>query len=270
MNSNSIVKKGNSKKFNLIFFVDSEKTYHFKFNYIILKILIIFFILVFVISVFSIIISISFYKQNLNYENYITSFKKNLVEYFLEKDPLKENRFNINVSESIKDDSEKIIITDVNISNPNQTKADVVERKKEDTKVEKVEEKAKSEVNIITNSSIRIENPKIIQDLNKSKITFSLSNINHSKLTISGSVCAVIVGVNSKNEQIFYKIPEKLVVNQNNIPFSCKEGEKVKFSRLRPTEFVLDKGKSEFLIKQVNVYFSHNGLNGIVLNSFDN
>ncbi len=270
MNSNSTVKKGNSKKFNLIFFIDSEKTYHFKFHYLILKILIIFFIFVFVLSIFSIIVSISFYKQNLSYESYITSFKKNLVEYFIEKDKLKDNKFNIALSDNIKDDSEKIKITDVNLSNPNQTKAELVEKKKEESKIEKNDEKSKSEVNVITNSSIRIENSKIIQELNKTKITFSLSNVNQSKATISGSVCAVIVGLNNKNEKIIFKIPEKLVVNQNNIPFSCKEGEKVKFSRLRPTEFILDKGKSEFLIKQVNVYFSHNGLNGIVLNSFDN
>lgn len=273
MNSNNLPKKNSTKKFNLIFFLDTEKTYHFKFNYLLLKIFLSFIVIVFIFSIFSLFFSVHLYKKNLGYESYITAFKKSILEYYLDKDKLKSSYNTASISENIKDDSEKLKITEITNENPNQTKAEnnqVINEKSKANISEKVEEKSNVEVNIITNSSVGIENQKIIQELSSSKISFSLANLNQGKSSISGNVCAVIIGVNSKNENIIYKIPDKLEINYKNIPFSCKEGKKVRFSRLRPTEFLIEKGKEEFLIKQVNIYFSYSGLDGIILNSFNN
>jgi hypothetical protein len=224
-------KKG-SKKFNLIFFIDSEKTYHYKFHFFIVKIIIIFLILLIIFSVISIIFSLSIVNKNQDQEKYIISFKKDLLQHYFEKN-------------AIKDD-----------------------KKKENEVAKNEVVKNDGQVHIIENSGIKIENPRIIQENDNTKIAFSLSNTNAEKNSISGRVCAVIFGVNDKGESIIYKIPEKMILNSQNIPFSCKEGEQVKFSRLRPTEFIINVGKSALNIKKVNVFFSYGEDNGIVINSF--
>ena len=275
MNTSSANKKGSPKKFNLIFFIDSEKTYHFKFNYILLKFLLSFFLIIIILSIFSIFISINIYKKNINFEKYITSLKKEVIEFYIDKEKVNENREDIVFSNGIKDDSERLKITEIDEANPNQT---MVVNKTEKSinssdKVEKNEVKRNdnsNEINVLNNTMVKIENPKILQEQNKTSIYFNLSNINQNKLPLSGSVCAVILGTNLKKESIIFKIPENLVLNNSNIPINCKDGEKVKFSRLRLTEFHINSGKVDFLLKQVNIYFYHKNLNGIILNTINN
>lgn len=274
MNTSNPGKKMGSKKFNLIFFIDSEKTYHFKFNYILLKIFLFLLSIIFLFSVFSILVSINIYKKNMNFEKYITSFKKEVIEFYLDKEKNYDNKENLSFN-NIKDDSEKIKVTDIDQANPNQTmvpeknEENIADnRKKVISELEK--NKSNDEINVLNNAMVKIESSKIIQNQNETKIYFNLSNINQKKSTISGSVCAVILATNAKKENVIYKIPEKLVLNNNNVPINCNEGEKVKFSRLRPTEFTIKSGKLDFLVSQVNIYFFHKGLNGIILNTINN
>ncbi len=232
--------KKSSKKFNLIFFIDSEKTYHYKFNFIFVKVMIIFLILLVISSVISIIISLSVVNKNQGQEKYIISFKKALLQNYFEKSLIKDDK--------------KI----ENLVAKNEVSKNEVSKN----------EIAKNEIRIIENSGIKIENPKVIQENNNTRIIFSLSNTNTEKNSISGRVCALIFGVNDKGESVIYKIPEMLTLNNQNIPLSCKEGEQVKFSRLRPTEFIINAGKSTLNIKKVNVFFSFGDDKGIVVNSF--
>ncbi|WP_158999799.1 hypothetical protein [Pigmentibacter ruber] len=274
MNTSNPGKKMGSKKFNLIFFIDSEKTYHFKFNYILLKIFLFLLSIIFLFAILSILISINIYKKNMNFEKYITSFKKEVIEFYLDKEKNYDNNENLSFN-NIKDDSEKIKVTDIDQANPNQTMLpEKNEENVSDTNKKVIAEVEKTnrndDINVLNNAMVKIESSKIIQNQNETKIYFNLSNINQKKSTISGSVCAVILGTNIKKENLVYKIPEKLVLNNNNVPINCNEGEKVKFSRLRPTEFTIKSGKLDFLVSQVNIYFFHKGLNGIILNTINN
>ncbi|WGL58706.1 hypothetical protein QEJ31_09205 [Pigmentibacter sp. JX0631] len=275
MNTSSANKKGNSRKFNLIFFIDSEKTYHFKFNYILLKIFLSLFLVIIILAIFSIFISINIYKKNISFEKYITSVKKEVIEFYIEKEKNNENKENMVFNNNIKDDSEKLKITDIDQSDPNKTMvtenvetSKASSNKKGNLEVEK--NNISNEINVLKDTMVKLENSKILQEQNQTKIYFNLSNINQNKSPLSGSVCAVIIGTNLKKETIIFKIPEKLILNSNNIPINCNDGEKVKFSRLRPTEFHVNAGKLDFLIKQVNIYFYHKNLNGIILNTINN
>jgi len=260
MSINNSVSKKISKKFNLIFFIDSEKTYHYKLNLFFVKFVLFFLFLLLVISSISIYFSLTLFQKNQIQEKYIISFKKSLLQYSFEKNLMKEENnknnelvLNLPQKEELKNnDVKKIEVKKLEV------------KKEESNKVESKNE----EVLIIQNSGIKIENPKILPEVNKTSFIFSLSNINLSKNSISGKVCAVIIGVNQKGENLIYKIPEEIKLNNQNVPYSCDKGEQVKFSRLRPTEFSIKLGKNEITIQKVNIYFSYIGANGIVANSF--
>lgn len=236
--------KKNSKKFNLIYFVDSEKTYHFKFNFLFVKIFIIFIILFVIISLISIFISIRVINKNQTLEEYIIGFKKSLLEEYFENEILKEEKKN-----------------EINTASILNHKSQIASTKQIDKDKEPV-------ADILENTGIKLENTKLIQTDDVTKILFSLSNVNLKKNIISGYVCGVVLGVNNNNENTIFKIPEKLNLNLQNIPASCKGGEKVKFSRLRPTEFIIKLDKKLINIKKVYIYFSFENKNGIVINSF--
>lgn len=252
MSTNNISAKKGSKKFNLIFFIDSEKTYHFKFNLIFVKITIVFFILLILISAISIVFGVTFFKKNQIQENYIVSFKKSLLQDYFELNVLKEEK---------KRENEFVL------NAPKKEENKEVKESKE-IKENKENKKQIEEVKIIENSGIKIENPRILPDTTKTKVVFSLSNMSSSKSSITGRICAVIIGNNAKGETVIYKIPEQIKLSSQNIPYSCEKGEQVKFSRLRPTEFVINLGKNDFTVKTVNVYFSYINSKGIVVNSF--
>jgi hypothetical protein len=260
MSINNSVSKKSSKKFNLIFFIDSEKTYHYKLNLFFVKFVLFFLFLLLVISSISIYFSLTLFQKNQIQEKYIISFKKSLLQYSFEKNLMKEENnknnelvLNLPQKEELKNnDVKKIEIKKLEV------------KKEELNKVETKNE----EVLIIQNSGIKIENPKILPEVNKTRFVFSLSNTNLSKNSISGKVCAVIIGLNQKGENLIYKIPEEIKLNNQNVPYSCDKGEQVKFSRLRPTEFSIKLGKNEITIQKVNIYFSYIGANGIVANSF--
>ncbi len=252
--------KKSSKKFNLIFFIDSEKTYHYKFHFIFVKIIIIFFILLVISALISIIISLSVVNKNQEQEKYIISFKKVLLQNYFEKSLMKDDKKREN--EVAKNEVAKNEVAKSEVAKSEVAKSEVAKSEFAKSEV------AKSEVHILENSGIKIENQRVIQGVDNTKITFSFSNTNTEKNSISGRVCAVIFGVNDKGVSIIYKIPENITLNNQNIPLSCKEGEQVKFSRLRPTEFIINAGKSTLNIKKVNVFFSYGEDKGIVVNSF--
>jgi hypothetical protein len=95
------------KKFNLIFFIDSEKTYHFKFKYIYVKFFIIFVFILLFSAIFSIVISVKVINKNIELENYIVEFKNNILKSYFTKGFYKEDK---------KRNSE--IITEETISKP--------------------------------------------------------------------------------------------------------------------------------------------------------
>lgn len=274
--------KKNSRKFNLIFFIDSEKTYHYKFYFFIVKIVIVFLVLLVISSIISIVVSLSIFNKNLEQERYIINFKKNLLQYYFEKNLMKDEKqkeFEIaniskeNFKSTTKDNNTNKLENNLNQATENSKKEqnNVVENpssKLTGTPKQNSNPINQDQVNIIENSGIKLESPKIIQENNNTKITFSLLNTNTEKSSISGRVCAVIFGVNNKGENIIYKIPEKITLNSQKIPFSCKEGEQVRFSKLRPTEFIINVGKNALNVKKVNVFFSYSGDKGIVVNSF--
>ncbi|APJ02741.1 hypothetical protein [Silvanigrella aquatica] len=312
MNTGTNSLKKNIRKFNLIFFIDHEKTYHFKIHLVLVKIIFSFMVILVVSSIVSIFYSISVFKKSQDQEKYIIGFKQELLKsyfenYIFKEDKRKDNEFSrsevskpeaMNKNSIVKNESDKLQQTgtdfekDDNVKldsdksnlNNKSTKEDIL--KLDQTKkipipneVAKVEpakptvpnaENSKTEpvVRIIENSAIKIENPKISQENDTTKISFSLSNTNSEKNSISGKVCAVIFATNEKGENIIYKIPQTIVLNSQNIPLSCKEGEQVRFSRLRPTEFIINKGKSSLNIKKVNIFFSNGDDKGIILNSF--
>jgi hypothetical protein len=290
MSTNNSVSKKGSKKFNLIFFIDSEKTYHYKLNLFFVKFVLFFLFLLLVISSILIYFSLTLFQKNQIQDKYIISFKKSLLQYSFEKnlmkdDNIKNNEFVMNFPpkeevkkvevkkvEAKKEEAKKEEAKKVEAKKEEAKKEETkkVEVKKEETKKVEVknEEVKKEEVLIIENSGIKIENPKILPEVNKTRFVFSLSNTNLSKNSISGKVCAVIIGLNQKGENIIYKIPEEIKLNNQNIPFSCDKGEQVRFSRLRPTEFSIKLGKNEITIQKVNIYFSYIGSSGIVSNSF--
>ncbi|RDB37211.1 MAG: hypothetical protein DCC88_01245 [Spirobacillus cienkowskii] len=231
------------KKFNLIFFIDSEKTYHFKFKYIYVKIFIIFVFTLLLSAIVSIVISVKVINKNIELENYIVEFKKNILKSYFTKGFYKEDK---------KRNSESMM--EETISKP-QTQVSISEKNSKDIKY-------------IENSGIKIENHKVVQDTNSTKISFSFSNSNHEKNSILGAVCAVIIGLDEAGNKKIIKIPDNLIVNSQNIPSSCLGGELVRFSRLRPTEFNIDFGKNNFKIEKVNIYFSFTDTPGVVVNSF--
>ena len=264
--------KKSSKKFNLIFFIDSEKTYHYKFHFFIIKIIIIFLILLVISSVISIFFSLSIVKKNQEQEKYIISFKKDLLQHYFEKSLIKDEKKRDNEvakNEVVKNEVAKSEVAKNEVVKNEVAKSEVAKSEVAKNEVAKKEiVKNEDQVHIIENSGIKIENPRIIQENDNTKVSFSLSNTNTEKNSISGRVCAVIFGVNDKGENVIYKIPEKMKLNSQNIPSSCKEGEQVKFSRLRPTEFNINVGKSSLNIKKINVFFSYGEEKGIVVNSF--
>jgi len=231
------------KKFNLIFFIDSEKTYHFKFKYIYVKIFIIFIFILFLSAIFSIILSVKVINKNVELESYIVEFKKNILKSYFTKGFYKEDK---------KRNPE--IFTEEKISK-SQSQVSIPDKNSKDIKY-------------IENSGIKIENHKVFQDTNSTKISFSFSNSNHEKNSILGAVCAVIIGLDQTGNKKVIKIPDNLIVNSQNIPPSCLGGELVRFSRLRPTEFNIELGKNNFKIEKVNIYFSFTDTPGVVFNSF--
>ena len=78
MSTNNSVSKKGSKKFNLIFFIDSEKTYHYKLNLFFVKFLLFLLFLLLVISFISIYFS-------------LTLFQKNMMRLYQKKKKLKEH-----------------------------------------------------------------------------------------------------------------------------------------------------------------------------------
>ncbi|KAB8027742.1 hypothetical protein [Fluviispira multicolorata] len=292
--------KKQARKFNLIYFIDSHKTYHHKLNFTFVKFIIAFFIILNISSFVLIYISYSIIKNSATQEKYIINFKKDILNYYFEKTFLKDERKKdhenntsmveneIKSNESIfptetiaeikpskeKNDEKKIGTPPASgatdkISEATQT-ATAQPKEINQTINDTNKNSATNEKKIIfiENSGVKIENPRIVQEESSAKITFSFLNSGTPK-TISGNICLVILGVSPQGESKVYKIPAKLEVDHDNTPYSCASGSLVKFSRLRPSEFNITINKSEFIIKKVNVYFSNKHVQGIVVNSFE-
>ena len=200
MSTNNSVSKKGSKKFNLIFFIDSEKTYHYKLNLFFVKFVLFFLFLLLVISSILIYFSLTLFQKNQIQDKYIISFKKSLLQYSFEKnlmkdDNIKNNEFVMNFPpkeevkkvevkkvEAKKEEAKKEEAKKVEAKKEEAKKEETkkVEVKKEETKKVEVknEEVKKEEVLIIENSGIKIENPKILPEVNKTRFVFSLSNTN--------------------------------------------------------------------------------------------
>ncbi|WP_186649669.1 hypothetical protein [Fluviispira vulneris] len=298
MNSIQNNSKKQSRKFNIIYFTDSNKTHHLKFNLTFIKIIITFFILLNITSFVLIYISYSMIKNSTNQEKYIVNFKKDILNYYFEKTYLKDERKkeHENIAAMVENEIKKedittsppIVKNEVKIEDTNLKTNQTVEstnpnvpttpplsniaqgNAKPQNPSEAIPPPAplnEKKAIIIEDSGIKIENPKFIQTDNSAKITFSLLNTGTVK-TISGNICLVIMGTSPKGENKIYKIPNHLELSTEQVPFTCGPGNLVKFSRLRPSEFNINIDKNDFIIKKINVYFSNRNKAGVVLNSF--
>ncbi|BBH51947.1 hypothetical protein JCM31447_03760 [Fluviispira sanaruensis] len=298
MNSIQNNSKKQTRKFNIIYFTDSNKTHHYKFNLTFIKIVITLFVLLNTSSFILIYISYSMIKNSTNQEKYIVNFKKDILNYYFEKTYLKDERKkeHENIASMIENEIKKenmttspsIVKSEVKIENKNLNATQAIEntiptapvnppinniaqetakpKNPSDTIIPPVVLHEKKAI-ILEDSGIKIENPKFVQSDSSTKITFSLLNTGTVK-TISGNICLVIIGSSPQGENKIFKIPNHLELSTEQVPFTCGPGNLVKFSRLRPSEFNINIDKNEFIIKKINIYFSDKNKPGVVLNSF--
>ncbi len=252
------------KKVNFVFFVNSEKTRHYKINYTLFKTLSLLLIALSAIIGFLLIAGLNSLIKEKNLSEYVLNLKNFYIQNYFESHFNKDTQDEIN--EEIASISKKKEFTNVI---PLPSIADLP------AKIEVLETLKESNPHIpkpeINNYGIVVDKGKVDYADKKIVLSFLLLNSQKNKgKLISGAVCAVLAGIDSKGVKNILSYPINLELSSGIPNYSCIKGEHVKFNRLRPTTFSISTEAGAFKVKTAKIYFlEKNSSAPVIIKNFE-
>ena len=246
--------KSANKEINFVFFVNSEKTHHFKLNYLFFKCLASVYIITTIIAILTTIAAFHALKEKKYLSEYVLNLKNFYIHNYL------ETRFSAGTQDEINEESNtdtkhKVLASAPKIDLPAPQE---LAFQKDST----------SPIIKLNAYGILVDKEKVSIKNNKVHLSFLLLSSDKSKRkTIAGAVCAQLEGLDALDQKISLNYPESLKFDPQGslISTSCLAGEHVKFSRLRPATFAFGINSGVFKPQKALFYFLEKNSKNAVL-----
>ncbi len=240
--------KSHEKKINFIFFINSEKTHHYKMSYNLFKGIISCVLSVFIFLFVGSVIGLFALLENRALTQDIVHFKSVYIQEYFDFHFKASGHTRLASTDSQNKQTKNMSAIQVfSPQNEEQNALPSSAEKKEPILVEKLKSFSRDDQFIISFSLMNAENKD-----------------NRPRM---GSICAKVEGSTLNSQKEILSFPVGLVSDKQGLPTaSCEKGERVKFNHLRPLEIpFLISPQMHFQATKVEVYFLENGSQQAVL-----